>query len=244
MCVLWLCVIFCLSVTANAHSTSQSGIIDEGFLSSYTGLNYESNYIWWSIDEAYHNGNVNLTYKFDTGLSLDTQELFEDGAALWSNNTSANITYFSSSTGIVSEANIWWNTDLIAFFGNYEVDASGHLTKWAICVNTAADPAATAVDLAHEIGHAFGLNDLYYPVHISCLMYGHTSCTATAPTSSDIKGFKLITGLHTRHIWMYTNTRKTCYICSGVKTESHNYVCSDYGSISQRCLLCLQSDCI
>lgn len=48
--------------------------------------------------------------------------------------------------------------------------------------------------IAHEFGHAIGLNDLKLSGNSGLLMYGFSSRTASSPTSKDIAGAKKAVG--------------------------------------------------
>lgn len=86
----------------------------------------------------------------------------------------------------------------------------------------------TSTTLAHEFGHAIGLNDLYDDQNVNKLMYGVSSRTVSSPTTSDKWGAKVITGVHTTHTWAYkyhstTGTGQNrhvgyCTSCNGVFT--------------------------
>lgn len=212
--VVLLMTLFCTQISF-AHSSNQSSTITWG----------ES--IGWDIDESNHTNSKSLSYKFDstdTDLTTAIKTIVKNGASKWSSY--GTISESSSGTGTVytfSDS----NTDEVAGFCQYSSNSSGHLTTWKIEINRYY--SATSVTIAHEFGHAYGLNDLYESQNISKLMYGIESRTVTSPTSSDGKGFKVITGVHTTHTWKYKQVpnypsnvpmhRKYCSVCDGYKDE-------------------------
>lgn len=196
-----------------AHTSSQSSIINWGEA------------IGWSIDENNHTSSTTLTYKFDSTVLDFVKNIVRQGASKWSSygsvseslaGTGTVSTYSDSSTSKTSE------------FTEYTSNTSGHLTSWKIKINTYY--TVLAVTEAHEFGHAYGLNDLYDSGNTSQLMYGYRDGRiATAPSSSDGKGFKVITGVHVTHTWAYMQIpgtpsyvpahRKYCSVCDGYKDE-------------------------
>lgn len=79
--------------------------------------------------------------------------------------------------------------------------------------------------LEHELGHVIGLNDLYESRNQNKLMYGYSNTSASSPTSLDIWGAKVITGVHSSHTWgyKYYDTNSTgnrhvnyCTQCNGL----------------------------
>lgn len=58
-------------------------------------------------------------------------------------------------------------------------------------------------------------------------MFGNdVYCTVYAPTTYDIYGGLVITGLHISHSWRKTMNNHTCTICYGVGTHSNDvYAC-------------------
>lgn len=80
---------------------------------------------------------------------------------------------------------------------------------------------------AHEIGHAYGLGEVW---NISQVMYGATPSTSTKVTASDLKGLKLMTHVHSCQDATTYNTygwvdgtfhRKRCNTCSSFIYEVH-----------------------
>lgn len=117
-------------------------------------------------------------------------------AKKWNNTGPVTITKTSTNyKGTVSQY-ADPDTSTIAKFDNY-TSSNRHLTSWYIFINQplidgsgySTDKKATI--LAHEFGHAIGLNDLYdASYNIGVLMYGYDNGTATNPTQADVTGAK------------------------------------------------------
>lgn len=200
----------------NAHPAFQRNILQsEG---GYVG----GEKIGWIIDEGYHTNGTKLYYKFDFNDPYLTSQIIQNvrrGAALWTSYGS--VIESSSASGVVDTFDAK-TTKVIAMFHDFYSDTSGHLTAWKISYNRLNTPiidltgtSKTAVYMAHEFGHAYGLRDLYNSYNYTRLMYGDTGHhTAMAPTADDIKGFNVITGQHTSHSF---NSSGVCTNCGGLK---------------------------
>ena len=229
--------IFLLITNVYAHGTAQNTQLDtyqdeNGFV--YVG----SEEIGWGIMEFCHLGTHQGQYKFDSGLDSQYRTMFLDAVELWSSTTQATMTQSNSAIGTVVQGN--YGEGFVARAVMNSSYSSGHITSWEIQVNTYYANSITVMDLAHEIGHIWGLTDLRAEDNVCRLMYYSNASTATSPTTGDINGFKVITGLHTTHNWIYTNARKKCTLCHGIKTESHSYLWSDYSASQHRgvCSMC------
>ena len=218
--------IICYSPYALAHPASQEGILARTYNSQYGRYYIGGEDFGWSIDESYHTNGTTVTYNFsstDQYLTDTYKSYVINGASLWSGTVNiVNREFDNNGTGLISTT---YNDDtqVYARFYDYFADSSGHLTSWKIEMNRAKPLSATV--LAHEFGHAIGLNDLYDARNSGKLMYGVVGGTATAPTSSDIWGAKVITGVHTAHTWGYKYWKsnafgnmhiKYCTICNGL----------------------------
>lgn len=212
---------------ASAHPSSQEGILSQAY-DDNTGRYYiggES--VGWSIDEKNHTNGTTLTYKYITSDSTATQLVLAGmdiwkGYATFKQSSSGTGTFglFSDESGSSDNVN--------AKFHNYVSDSSGHLKEWKIDINIAKLHSITGITIAHEIGHAFGLNDLYDSSNRDKLMYGiNANRTATCLHQRDIQGFQVITGVHTSHTWAYKHYAKPsstnyhikyCKICNGLTT--------------------------
>jgi hypothetical protein len=213
-----------------AHPSSQSGIITWG----------ES--IGWIIKEDNHSNSTNITYKFydgDRNMTDAYKTIIRNGASKWSYYGS--VSESSSGTGRVQTFNDP-NSSNIALFDDQSCDSNCHLIYWRIQFNRALN--FTSVTAAHEFGHAFGLNDLYNSENYNKLMCGKELYrTATMLTTQDLKGFRVITGLHTSHSWAYRRVDgypasipvhyKYCTSCDGYKIEN----CSPQSGVCSQCQL-------
>lgn len=187
-----------------AHSSSQEGILAKSYLAEYGGYYIGGEDVGWSIDEGLHTNGTTLTYSFsstDTYLTSTYRSYVTSGASKWSGTV--NIVNKTDGTGTGLIRTFYDpDTNTVAMFCNWSANSStGHLTSWQILMNRAY--TQSAVVLAHELGHAIGLNDLYASKNSGKLMYGYTSGTAASPTTSDKWGAKVITGVHTIHTWAY-----------------------------------------
>jgi hypothetical protein len=171
--IISMLILFILLLTGvyHAHTTKQSTIINWG---EYSG---------WDIDESNHTNGNTLYYKFDstdTYLNSTYKKYVTDGAALW--NPTILISENPNAIGTISTF-YYDNTGIIAAFGEFSSDSSGHLTSWKIKMNRAK--AVNKIILAHEFGHAIGLLHVNDISNSDKLMYKNNSTTATAPTAAD-----------------------------------------------------------
>lgn len=202
-------LILSLTTTIYAHPSSQSSIITWG------------EDCHWSIDETLHTNGTSFTYRFTAGTSDTYKAAFRSGASKWSGTVS--ITETTQPTTMIAETYYNPNTYSIAVFTDFVANSNGHLTSWKIRANTynmdSYTAALKATTLAHEFGHAIGLNDLYYYGNSIYLMYGYDDGTATSPISSDKNGARVITGAHTTHTFnSYPLPGVTaCSNCGGFK---------------------------
>lgn len=227
-CVL-LSVFSCFS--SSAHSVNQSAQLDT-YYDGYGFLCVGGESIGWGIDETVHLGGYNVVYRFGS-LSSTYKTMFEQAIAHWENATAAEFTegtLFTASGTVKADTGI----SQIAIFDPIEVDdTTGHITEWEIRINTNMNP--DVVDLMHEIGHIFGIVDLFSYSNRDKLMYAFDEdATATGLTQNDIKGFNVITGIHNSHTWKYTNANRVCVVCDGVKTQSRNYKWTQYTNATHK----------
>lgn len=245
LCILVVAVMLHTSPYVFAHSSSQEGILAKSYIAEYGGYYIGGEDVGWSIDEGFHTNGTTLTYSFsstDTYLSNTYKSYVTSGANKWSGTVSMVNKTDGSGTGQIATF-YDPNTYTVAMFCNFYANSStGHLTSWQLLMNRAY--TQSAVILAHELGHAIGLNDLYANKNSGKLMYGFTSGTATSPTASDKSGAKVITGVHSSHTWGYkyhsTNSVgnvhvKYCTTCNGLSliteqcTYNANNICTKCG---------------
>ena len=242
-------IILCASaVTVYAHPNKHGGAILDTYLHNgniVTGA--ES--IGWGVKEFRHLNSHTATYCFDSGVATSYRTNFNQGAALWNDNTDAQLTLTTSSsanitvrmktssdTGIPATARAATGT-LVS-----PDPVTGHTSQWQIIICLTS---LTNIDCAHEFGHVFGLVDLESTSNVKTLMYYNSdNRKAKKPTEKDIKGFKFITGLHTNHSWVYrNNSSRYCSVCGGISTYNHPYSWSYYNTSKHKgyCSHCAQT---
>lgn len=198
-CILAVVLMLQFIPCASSHSSSQEGILAKTYIASYGGYYIGGDDVGWSIDESFHTNGTIMTYSFsptDPYLTSTYKSYAINGASKWSGTVTIQNKTDGTGTGLIRTFNNA-NTNTVARFCEYFADSSGHLTKWVIEMNRSYPQSATII--AHELGHAIGLNDLYASKSSGKLMYGYSSGTATGPTASDIWGAKVITGVHSSH---------------------------------------------
>lgn len=240
--ILIISICMCLTINVSAHTQVQNTVLDEYTDSDGRRYYVGAESIGWIIDEYSHIGTTSITYHFDSSVPAKYKTMFRSAAASWETYTQATVTEVSSTSANVlvkykALASTTCATSQTSITGvrNY------HSTSWIININN--NNIAVEHDLIHEIGHVFGLNDLHNISNKNKLMYIKNTRTATHPTSYDIKGFNVITGLHSNHTsWKYSNTAKWCATCGGIKTfdEAHNFRWSPYSSATHKgyCPVC------
>lgn len=170
-----------------------------------------------------------MTYSFSSDDSYLTDEYKSyviQGANLWSGIVNIVNKADGTGTGTI-KTDYTPGSGVAAQTYEFVTDPNtGHLYSWTIEINRAYP--VTSVTLAHEFGHAIGLNDLYDSTNSNKLMYYHEVRTATAPTTSDAWGAQVITGAHSSHTWGYkyhstdsvwNRHVKYCTSCNGLSTE-------------------------
>lgn len=241
--ILIMSIFMCLTLNVSAHTQVQNTILDE-----YTDKDGHKYYvgaesIGWIIDEYGHIGTTSITYRFDNSVPSRYKTMFRKAASSWEIYTDATVTEVSSTS-----ANVVVKYGSLALTSRAESSTytngtrNYHSSNWTITINNS--DLAVEHDLIHEIGHVFGLHELRYTDNTNKIMFiKGSSRTATHPTSSDIKGFYVITGLHSTHSsWKYSNTAKWCATCGGIKTfdEPHNFRWTAYtaGTHKGYCPIC------
>lgn len=145
------------------------------------------------VDCANHQALNSFTYAVGS-LNSSYSSYVTNGASKWSGTVTIN----KAISSYTAQGHIHTYTDpdvsTVAAFYDYQSYSSGHLYDWKIKMNTSIMDGRTAAKntttLAHEFGHAIGLNDLQTFMSIPRLMYGYSDRTATGPTSDDISGAK------------------------------------------------------
>ena len=149
------------------------------------------------IDCNNHTGTSSINYKI-ASMDAAYEGYVKAGAKLWGNT---NVVVFNTSainTNNVVHTYTDPNTPSNAAFYLYSSDSSGHLIQWAIKLNKhKMDSRSSTLNIttvAHEFGHAIGLNDLKNTDNKNKLMYGTDGKTVSSPQAADILGAKKILG--------------------------------------------------
>ena len=176
--ILLLVMILQTSLFAFAHPASQAGILAKTYHSQYGDYYVGGEDVGWSIDEERHTNGTTITYTFsssDPYLTSDYMSYVTNGASRWSGTVSI-VRQIVTATGLISTYHNL-NTPYYAVFYNLGTNSAGHFTSWEIKMNRAKSLSANI--LAHELGHAIGLNDLYASKNSGKLMYGYVDGMAS-----------------------------------------------------------------
>lgn len=193
-CLTLLMNSFCYNILGmSAHTKSLSPYL---WGESNVGT-YKFN-VGWAVSETMgHSGGTSINYKFASDITEDEKKIFKSAVAKWtSSSAKPTITESTSGKGTITGFRDTASSAPVGFFTSHSKDSNNHTTKWEIGFNRLSNRPTFAI-LAHEIGHVFGLRDLYFDENKSKIMYAYTSTTATGPTTYDIKGFSIITGKYT-----------------------------------------------
>ncbi len=228
--LLVLSIITLLSLQVYAHNSSQVDILDHETDNGHTIIGSES--IGWIIDESMHLGSSVLTYRFSNTVTQTQKNSFYAAISIWS-NAYPYLSFTESSSGLLYITTNNANNGKIATTSG-ATNSNGHFTSATITINNYYSSYINPVSLAHEIGHVIGLNDLYDDGNDNKIMYGYYGTSATAPATEEIWGVSILQNRHGNtgyeHDWKYTNAKKTCSYCGGVKTEQHHYVWTQYNA--------------
>ncbi len=235
-------LLLAFSVVSFAHTTSHSSVLNS-WTDEYGRVIVGGEAIagtpvkvGWYFCESSHLGTNNATYYFDGTVTDFCRNRFNGGVALWENYSQANLTETTSTNANIlvsigahpSGSNAYAFARPISSSGT----GNGHYSQWEIVINENRQSAFRDHIAAHEIGHVFGLLDL--PTFTEALMYHQNTGDVTAPTSYDVMGFNVATGLHTSHSWSYNDWGRFCVGCGGPKTEYHEYWWQQYNATSHK----------
>ena len=226
-----MAVLFILAIqhaSINAHPSTQAHL-----LGNYSHCHYDEfgtpvfvsglggEHVKWGIHEDHHTNGTSLYYRFasQTSPSAANQMKVTTGATYWRECggyiTNVGTAYVPGAVvGLVEDI---YDSRLQMVAGvtcnNGDDDSMGHRIRWKLHINTYYSQYFSNATIAHEFGHAYGLNDLYSAANKDTLMYGISDRTVVAPQrSSDIKGWRVITGRHTTHTF---NSAGFCTDCGG-----------------------------
>ena len=208
--------------------------------SEVSGSHSKNHQITYYLDEEtfanetdnFGNGTLYLKDDFKNALTLWKTEIVE---LQFVEDTKANSIF-----KVYTENNIR-NTAIasVQTFGEYEIvnEENNHLhyVSALIFLNSARmsmNDSENIPVIAHEIGHAIGLKDIY--IRNDVLMYGYSPNFTKKPSSRDVKGARVILGLHdnSEHVFQKVSVsesehKKVCTLCDGYLLEAHNWV--DFG---------------
>lgn len=229
-------VIISFSISVFAHNNSQVGVFDTSIDNlGRTIVGNELN--GWRINESKHLGGNTITFSFDEDVSFSDEEIeyFYEAVAIW-HEAYPNITITEAQNSLVTiTKDVFFDDTIVGIAG--EVDANGHFVSVDLIINAYNyyyGDGPDQYDFAHEIGHIIGLYDLENPINQHMIMYGYNNGDASAPGAQEIWSVRILQNQHYTHEWIYSNTKKRCYYCGGIKTEQHHYVWSQYDAIYHR----------
>lgn len=222
--IMLICGVF---VGVSYHEKSESLAYTQNYLETYFKCDSKTGWVYSARSK--HMGSKETTYRMGSeSVKALYMSYMTNGAALW--GSYVDVTYSSSSMGYVynvtdSTSNVLANTSTSA-------GTDGITTGWTIKINSYLfDSKSTAGKnriIAHELGHVFGLGDLYDSADSGKIMYGIYNETSAVNTY-DIKGMTVVTEAHTHASYCpviyekYTSSKHKvrCTSCMTYYEESH-----------------------
>lgn len=182
-----------------------------------------------------HAGTKSLTYYYGNAYGESYHTRFTEGKNLWGTNINLQRSTNSDTANVIFRVDLTGGAKYPNANAVTESRVSGtlslHQKSWTIIFfKDKVDPMTNyqrKTIAAHEIGHAYGLGEVW---NISQVMYGATPSTSTKVTTSDLKGLKLMTHVHSCQDATTYNTygwvdgtfhRKRCNTCSSFIYEVH-----------------------
>lgn len=209
------------------------------------GAIYGNESVGWNLLAKHqHRGSKVYKYKYDSNSTKSAYgNYITQGAALWGSNISfTEKGLFESAQCTIAttnDANLDY-TAAVIYSGNMAYNT--HFDSITISIHTVnfnSNPTNYTDSqlnerkkrtIAHEIGHTYGLADLYEGINSLKIMYGYSSYQKGV-TAEDLKGLSVVTHEHTSHrfgasytIWSSSNHTSHCATCSGYRFYAHNMV--------------------
>lgn len=184
---------------------------------------------WKHSTQKHHMAQKSTAYYMSSeSMKALYQTYVTNGANLWGSNI--NLSYSTSGPGYIYAINDSSSSATAATSTSSGSD--GITTSWYIEINSANFDDGSAEGkkrtLAHELGHVYGLGDLYISDASSQIMYGYYSASKNV-TTSDINGMSVVTETHTHAGYYpktyekYSNTKHKvrCSTCKSYHYELH-----------------------
>lgn len=132
----------------------------------------------------------------DSSLNSTYKSYMNHGVSAWKK---ADVITLSRSASSVNKVSTYssGDTSTVVYTRNWTSSTTARIVRFEIKFNTkimtGRSASANRATAAHEIGHSFGLLDLYEVYNKDKLMYGITNRATSIPVTSDIKGGKYAT---------------------------------------------------
>ena len=191
----------------------------------------------WAYLTTGHKGTISATYAFVYGIDEEEyQPIMAGGAALWGTNISVlKISNTNLAQGLIIINDLATNTLASTYIPPESVDSNGHIQAFNLTINTyyfdILTPALKYKVIAHELGHAYGLDHVPQNTNI---MFGTANAywfSSAQVTAQDIWGMKVVTHEHV-HSASTTGTytqldvmshEVTCSSCKGIYIQEHTF---------------------
>lgn len=219
--VLFVFLFFSVLLASDVNALTNSSLKTMYVCDSSTGWKYST--------QNFHMDSKNTSYYiYSESLRTAYKGYFEGGVGEWGNNVS--VSYSSSGRGYITEELDYSETRIASVKTNG--NSNGITTSWVLTINKVEYDKLSSDGkekiMAHELGHVYGLGDLYGNANYNKIMcYGYNHLMTV--TADDIMGMKVVTGVH-RHTGSYskeyemislTNHKARCTTCKTYYIESH-----------------------
>jgi hypothetical protein len=239
MALITILSIMCmLTFTSSTHLTNATGVISWGNTCGWRTM-------------TFHISGSSFTYRIISSNNMTNSIInaINNGASSWSSVMSiTRVT--SGGTGTVQFENANnFGLDWIAYAEPLK-ESGQHITSYKIALNPNYAGSITSKVMAHEFGHIIGLDDLGKPSHgdtplarnhnMGNIMWYTDGTLASAPTSRDRAGARVITGAHTSHTFSARYFPQKATLSNGVVRNRHRRACNScygwqFGSAIETC---------